>query len=80
MPTKKAVTIEDLKETHGSRADEVYNRIAAVGGFGSVGNEFYGGKPALDINGCAPEILVEIEKILSEVEMTDEAKKKEGKK
>ena len=88
MSTKKAVTIEDLKESHGSRADEVYTRIANIGGFGSFGNDFHGGKPALDINGCQPDALAEIEKILADVEKPedsksesgDEAKKKEGKK
>lgn len=87
MSIKKAVTIEDLKKTHGSRAEEVYNRIANIGGFGSVGN-FHGGKPDLDINGCSEKALAEIEKILADVEKpgedkpndADDAKKKEGKK
>lgn len=72
MSTKKAVTIEDLKETHGSRAEDVYNQIANIGGFGQVGNGFLGGKPPLDVNGCSPEALAEIEKIRADVEKPDE--------
>jgi hypothetical protein len=64
----KAITIENLKKSHGAdKADEIYNQIAAIGGFGNFANDFAGGdRPALDVSGCQPDVQKEIEKLLAE--------------
>lgn len=63
--SKKAVTIEDLEKTHGSAANAVYNEICKIGGFGRIGHDFLGGRPALDISGCSPEARAAIDKLLN---------------
>lgn len=51
--TLEPVTYEFLQKAHESKAAEVYDAIARIGGFGAVGADFVGGRPALDLNGLS---------------------------
>ncbi len=45
------VNFTDLEGTQKDKAVAVYDRIAQIGGFGSLGADFVGGRPALDLTG-----------------------------
>lgn len=61
------VTFEDCEKA--GRGDKkeiaIYHEICRIGGFGSIGNDFHGGYPALDVSSLDDAKLAEIEKILS---------------